>query len=104
MPQLWTETIVTQYFWLVVILFGFYYIAVTQLIPQIAYTLKTRKALENAVKDSAEGNDNLLLNDTKSLLSTILTPRIPTIKSNSTDQLKASLSAVKSDWISKHIS
>jgi len=53
MPQLWTETIVTQYFWLVLILLGFYYIAVTKIIPQIAFTLKARRFYEASSEEDA---------------------------------------------------
>lgn len=110
MPQLWTETIVTQYFWLVVILFGFYYLAVTMFIPQIAYTIKARKTLaESTVLSGAvlgpEGDakkENVLLVNTKTLLSSILTPKIPTAKSTTTDELIANINTVKTNWINKH--
>lgn len=109
MPQLWTETIVTQYFWLIVILLGFYYVAVTKFIPQIAFTLKARKLLESASIDSnstsviAEDKFSLLGN-TKSLLSSILIPQIPTVKLNTTDTLISSINTVRINWINKHIS
>lgn len=45
MPQLNIETFVTQYFWLIVILFGFYIVVVTTIIPSIASSLKLRKKL-----------------------------------------------------------
>jgi hypothetical protein len=53
MPQLNIETFVTQYFWLIVVLFGFYVVVVTAIIPSIASALKLRKKLSMA--DSAEG-------------------------------------------------
>jgi hypothetical protein len=53
MPQLNIETFVTQYFWLIVILFGFYFIVVTTIIPSIASSIKLRKKL--AVSEEAEG-------------------------------------------------
>lgn len=110
MPQLWTETIVTQYFWLVVILFGFYYLAVTMFIPQIAYTIKARKTLTEssaltrgqAVLGEDAKKEDVLLNNTKTLLSSILTPKIPTPKSNTTDELIANINTVKTNWINKH--
>lgn len=107
MPQLWTETIVTQYFWLVVVLFGFYYLAVTQIIPQIAFTLKTRKELETTsqflnlntnTKTSSENN-------TKTLLSNILTPLSTTTKiseGKETVQLKKNINSIKADFIQKY--
>lgn len=45
MPQLAVETFFTQYFWLVVILFSFYYYLMTYFIPYVSYTLKTRAKL-----------------------------------------------------------
>lgn len=52
MPQLSIETFVTQYFWLIVFLFGFYVIVVTAIIPSIASALKLRKKL-TAVEDES---------------------------------------------------
>jgi len=43
MPQLWTETFVSQYFWLVVILFTFNYFFVNHVVPSIAKNIKARK-------------------------------------------------------------
>ncbi len=112
MPQLWTETIVTQYFWLVVVLFGFYYLAVTQIIPQIAFTLKTRKELEtNSQNINVSTNKNTSSeNNTKSLLSNILTPlatsasfpKGTTGESKETVQLKSNINNIKADWIKKY--
>ena len=45
MPQLNIETFVTQYFWLIVVLFGFYIVVVTAIIPSIASAIKLRKKL-----------------------------------------------------------
>jgi len=47
MPQLWTETFVSQYFWLLVILFSFYYFISSKVIPTISETLKARQIVEN---------------------------------------------------------
>lgn len=107
MPQLWTETFVTQYFWLVVILFGFYYLAVTEIIPQIAFTLKTRKELESNSQSSSTNkveDKNNAIHTTKSLLSTILTPVQTSLNKgeNTTNQLKASINTIKTDWIKKY--
>lgn len=48
MPQLSIETFVTQYFWLVVTLMVFYFLAVTQILPKIGNILKTRQEIESA--------------------------------------------------------
>lgn len=53
MPQLNIETFVTQYFWLIVILFGFYIVVVTTIIPSIASSFKLRKKL-TVSEDAAE--------------------------------------------------
>ena len=109
MPQLWTETIVTQYFWLIVILFGFYYFAVVKFIPQIAYTLKARRILEAAGVESklvlSRSNNNLSSSSEqkspRSLLSSILAPKLPAIKSEFEGSLKATISTTKLNWINK---
>jgi hypothetical protein len=110
MPQLWTETIVTQYFWLVTILLGFYYLAVSQIIPQIAFTLKTRKELEanstthtNIGQNLNTGNSDSI-NNTKLLLSNILAPISYTQTNTAVEhpQLKSSISSVRADWVKKH--
>lgn len=46
MPQLKIETFVTQYFWLIVILFSFYFIMYTYIIPKMSSLNLTRKKLE----------------------------------------------------------
>lgn len=121
MPQLWTETIVTQYFWLFVILFAFYYLAVTIYIPQIANTIKARKTLGDSLdSESKEGqltptqrdlgpevfvqgtNASLLPKKGGDLLSSILAPKLPTVKSNTTETLIKNISTVKTNWINKY--
>lgn len=54
MPQLAIETFVSQYFWLVLILGTFYWISVTQIIPSISETLKTRRKIESLAVESSE--------------------------------------------------
>ena len=54
MPQLNIETFVTQYYWLIVVLFGFYIVVVTAIIPSIASALKLRKKLTLS-DDAPEG-------------------------------------------------
>lgn len=43
MPQLWTETYVSQYFWLIIILGTFNYFFVNKIVPAIARNIKARK-------------------------------------------------------------
>lgn len=43
MPQLWTETYVSQYFWLIVILCVFNFLFVNNIVPAIAKNIKARK-------------------------------------------------------------
>ena len=105
MPQLWTETLVTQYFWLVLILLGFYYLAVTTFIPQIAFTLKARKVLDSEIDSNSTGlSTDPLLGSTKSLLSNILTPKLPSTKATSTDVLSNNIYSVRTNWSNKHSS
>jgi len=47
MPQLWIETFVSQYFWLLLILFTFYYFITVTVIPTISETLKARQISDN---------------------------------------------------------
>ncbi len=107
MPQLWTETFVTQYFWLVVILLGFYYLAITEILPQIAFTLKTRKELEsNSSTTTSNKIEDKSIISTKSLLSTILTPVQSATKvggSNVLGQIQSNLNTIKADFIQKNI-
>ena len=118
MPQLWTETFVTQYFWLVAIILVFYYLAVTEIIPQIAFTLKTRKELEI---DSKKTNSNLtnkesnnVINNSTTLLSTCCSATAAQKKANltgktnhssqeeiSTTQIKTSINTIKTEWVKK---
>lgn len=65
MPQLNIETFVTQYFWLIIVLFGFYIIVVTTIIPSIASSLKLRKKLtisedapENIITETITNEDS----------------------------------------------
>jgi len=46
MPQLWIETFVSQYFWLLAILLTFYVFISTKVIPTISNTLKLRQVTE----------------------------------------------------------
>lgn len=52
MPQLWTETYISQYFWLVAILFTFNYFFVNHVVPSIAKNIKARKKTGEIEKDN----------------------------------------------------
>ena len=59
MPQLWIETWVSQYFWLLVILFLLHYYMANIAIPAIATLFKIRKSLGKDVElDSNVYNPN----------------------------------------------
>jgi hypothetical protein len=107
MPQLWTETIVTQNFWLIVIIIGFYYIAVTKLIPQIAFTLKARRTLETETccprPKGAMRSGDVLINSSKTLLSSILTPQSNPSSASSAEIINTSIANVRSSWIKCYI-
>jgi hypothetical protein len=64
MPQLWIETWVGQYFWLLVILFCFHFYMVNSVIPTIATILKIRKTL-GAKEDATIENTGKENNDLK---------------------------------------
>ncbi len=105
MPQLWTETFVTQYFWLVVIILGFYYIAITEIIPQIAFTLKIRKELEVPSNNTKLNKDSLT-----SLNSSFLNGKfslLPVKKEANSEklvitELKTKFSSIQTVFISSH--
>lgn len=98
MPQLAVETFVTQYFWLVVILFIFYYLSAAIIIPKISAIFKTRNKLSaiNTNIDTQESN-NILLG--KSILSQAIAIQSSPIKSSS-NYLSIFKKANKS-WIKK---
>ena len=50
MPQLWTETFISQYFWLLFILLTFYYFIATKVIPIIAEAIKARQITDSSEK------------------------------------------------------
>lgn len=112
MPQLWTETIVTQYFWLVAILFGFYFLASTKIIPQIANTLKIRRELSASNSTTSTALSAPIAENfksSKSLLSSILVlPAQPVSVSSIektnpvTSQLQNSISTIKAEWVKKY--
>lgn len=74
MPQLAIETFVSQYFWLVTILFTFYYLVVTQIIPKFSNTFKTRRKIESLGSGSSDSLvDSSSAKESNELISEILT-------------------------------
>ena len=72
MPQLWTETFVSQYFWLIVILVTFNSFFVNKVVPSIAKNIKARKKTGKIVKSDLQSkslNVNVTLPDVISTLS-----------------------------------
>jgi len=68
MPQLWTETFVSQYSWLLIILLTFYYFVTTTVIPKISETIKARQvqeATEGGIATDKKDNSGALFNDVK---------------------------------------
>lgn len=66
MPQLWTETFVSQYFWFALILLTFYYFIVTKIIPNVANAIKARQVNENTelkIEENTNIKTSELLNE-----------------------------------------
>lgn len=64
MPQLATESFVSQYFWLFVTLCLFHYVVVNEVIPHISLTLKARRfeaisVEETLVNENISSRDNI---------------------------------------------
>lgn len=78
MPQLWTETFVSQYFWLMLILLTFYFFISTKVIPTISDAIKARQiteVTEKSIDNFTFVNDksiNLFNITTKQTLNTII--------------------------------
>lgn len=89
MPQLWTETFVTQYFWLLIILFTFYYFILNQVIPRIAESLKSRQLTEEANTKTSEEDE---VTNTSALFAPI--------KQELDAQEKTTWEGVQSEWLS----
>lgn len=58
MPQLWIETWVGQFFWLLFVLFIFHFYMVNNVIPTIATILKIRKTLGEDATIETTGQEN----------------------------------------------
>ena len=70
MPQLWVETYVSQFFWLLVILFSFHYFITIFVLPKIAAALKIRKKAE--VSESEVVKEDSLTTSSSNLLVQVL--------------------------------
>jgi hypothetical protein len=90
MPQLWIETWVTQYFWLVIILFLFHFYITNNVIPGIATVFKIRKTLG---KD-ASSEDVTAVSHTASFKVNLPTPFSQTTLPTSFDGKK-----VLKEWV-----
>jgi len=90
MPQLWIETWVGQYFWLLVVLFLFHFYMVNSVIPTIATILKIRKTLGAKQDDVTNANSNLP--DTDSL-KVDLSTSVPEVSSTT------NFASARSSWI-----
>ena len=96
MPQLWTETMVSQYFWLILVLFSLYLVVATQVLPSIAFALKSRKLLENEALISQVKTSSPSQLSTISFLSNVLAPR--TLPSTSTVDFSALSYIATQEW------
>jgi len=97
MPQLNIETFVTQYFWLIVILFGFYVIVVTTIIPSIASSIKLRKKL--TVSEDAEVATDTVASEDSSNWSPLLSVSHEVWTSSDLKSLHFS----NADWIKNNL-
>lgn len=95
MPQLKIETFVTQYFWLIVILLGFYYVLVTVIIPRISEVIKTRKRLETVASSVGKV-------DTLAYENTLVLPQLITLpKTETTVSFKNQINSWAADYVKK---
>ena len=100
MPQLSIETYVTQYFWLVVILFTFYYLSATKFLPKIAELLKTRKKIESEASNvSLSSVDNINFATGKSIISEILSISSLSVTSPKTSGFDKIFNSANQTWV-----
>ncbi len=66
MPHLMIETFMSQWIWLVIILFVLYYQIITVLIPKVSNSFKARRELESS-DNLIKGHNNLINDDNLSL-------------------------------------
>ena len=95
MPQLSLETFVSQYFWLVVLFFYFYFQMVNWVIPKISQIIKIRKEVSNVeATDSGKASDLLGFDGPISIAST------PSISSTTASDLNKTVL----NWCSSKLS
>lgn len=93
MPQLSIETFVSQYFWLILIFLVFYYVVITQVLPNIAKILKAR----NKVEAVAPGIESTKVKDEiKISLKSYKTGYI-------SDFVGSEIEKAKINWINKNV-
>lgn len=84
MPQLSIETYVSQYIWLIIILFTLYYLVVTKYLPLLSETFKARRKLET-IKSSVTSSSvsDLSKNLIKDIATLKYSSNIPSINFSS---------------------
>lgn len=98
MPQLAIETFVSQYFWLVITLFTFYYFIAARVIPVISEMIKTRAKLATPVSSVTNVDAPATVNG-KAILAKGLNVRSNLY--NSALQINAIFKKTKKSWIKK---
>jgi len=93
MPQLSIETFISQYIWLLFVLWGFYWLVVTQILPSFSYLSKARSSYDISAKKSISH----ISSQKKALDLSILKLSSLSDKKNYNDNF----SKVKSAWIKK---
>lgn len=100
MPQLHIETFVTQYFWLVVCLFVFYYINAVEILPSISEILKIRQKLEISKDEKKEKDiEGESIKEGKSIITEASTIKQQTIIIKNT--YNKELSVANINWVNK---
>jgi len=100
MPQLNIETYVSQYFWFISILFAFYYIAISQVIPRIASIMKTR---EKSTESVGITHNEIVDISTASNIYRNISKNVSTEIHTTKDQELKTLKKVSESWVKKHI-
>ena len=86
MPQLAVETFVSQYFWLLVILFLFYMLSILKVIPQISLIKKIRQNTYSSVEGTKEeGTEEVSFNINTQIIENSVENTNNTFKSTSTN-------------------
>lgn len=96
MPQLSIETFVSQYFWLILIFLIFYYVIITQILPNIAKILKTRNKAEST---GPELETAKLKDDVKISLKNYKIAYLNELNNNVISEIEKA----KTNWINKNV-